>query len=91
MEPGAEQTIELTLIYEWIADVRCELEREIDQAICKRDIYLAVAALSGREACDRIKRQLEARFRVRENYRQMELGLLPKLKPRPRLKKPEDR
>lgn len=50
-----------------IADVKERFVREIDQALLKRDLYLAVAAMSGRDACDRIARELRFREEMQEN------------------------
>lgn len=73
------QTIELDRVYQWIDDVRTQFTREIDQAILKRDLYLAVEALGGRDASDRIRRQIEARFRMNQNWER-------EISPRPRPK-----
>ncbi len=44
-----------------IGEVRDQMQREIDQAVLKRDKWEAFGALCGRDACDRITRALTAR------------------------------
>lgn len=69
----AEKTVALTLVLDWIQDVRSHLEHELDQAIWKRDLYLAVQALGGRDGVDRVKRQIEMRLAMFENAHKHEL------------------
>lgn len=69
MEPTpAQPTVQLDRLYEWIRDMREQFSREMDQALLKRDLYLGMEAMGGRDACDRIQRQIEARFHMDENW-----------------------
>jgi hypothetical protein len=44
-----------------LEDVREQFQREEDQSILKRDLHEAAMAIGGKDACDRIRRALEAR------------------------------
>lgn len=68
MESMPAPTVQLARLYEWIRDIREHFSREMDQAILKRDLYLGMEAMGGRDACDRIKRNIEARFHMDENW-----------------------
>jgi hypothetical protein len=46
----------------WVEDVREEFQREEDQGILQCRLDKAQAALSGKDACERLKRSLEARY-----------------------------
>jgi hypothetical protein len=59
------------LVRHWIQDVKDRFQREIDQGILKRDLYQSVEAMGGRDACDRIWREIEARCAMFENARQV--------------------
>lgn len=61
---------QVLLVRQWIADVRERFQREADQGILKRDLYQAVESLGGREACDRLSREIDARCAMYENARQ---------------------
>jgi hypothetical protein len=56
---------------EWIFDqirmIREQFERELDQGVLKRDLYQSVEAMGGRDACDRLKRDLGARIDMLDN------------------------
>lgn len=78
-QPPTPQTIELSRLFQWIADVRSQFTREIDQAILKRDLYQGVEALGGRDACDRIREQID--FGLQRD-RNMELQAGPRPRPR---------
>lgn len=58
---------QVTLLRQWIQDVKDQFQRETDQGILKRDLYQSVEAMGGRDACDRIIRQIEARCAMYEN------------------------
>jgi hypothetical protein len=77
--PAQPQSVQLDRLYQWINDVREQFIREIDQALLKRDLYLGMEALGGRDACDRLKRQIESRFRIDVNFGQ-QLERSPKMK-----------
>lgn len=70
-------TVQIDRLYQWIEDVRTQFTREIDQALLKRDLYLGMEALGGRDACDRLRRQIEARFRMDESWSSVDLPVRP--------------
>lgn len=74
-----EQTVSLEIVFQWLSDVRSQFSREIDQALLKRDLYQGIEALGGREACDRIKRQIEYRFHLNQSW-QRELRPAPPIR-----------
>lgn len=85
------QTVQIDRLYQWIEDVRTQFTREIDQALLKRDLYLGMEALGGRDACDRLKRQIEARFHMDDNF-EREIARPPKIKaPLPSWYRPQKR
>lgn len=53
-------------VLKFIADTREQFQREIDQGVLKHDLYQSVGALGGRDACDRIKRNIELRISFAE-------------------------
>ncbi len=57
MEP-----ITLDRIFAWIADLNEEYQREQDQGILQGRLDKATAALCGKDACERLKRTLAARY-----------------------------
>jgi hypothetical protein len=50
-----------------IGDVKSRFDREMDQGLLKRDLWLAFAAMSGRDACLRIEQELNLRARMEAN------------------------
>lgn len=85
------QTVQIDRLYQWIEDVRTQFSREIDQALLKRDLYLGIEALGGRDACDRLKRQIEARFRMDESWSSADLPRPPQRAPLPAWYRPKRR
>lgn len=66
--PANPQTVQLDRLFQWISDLREQFTREIDQALLKHDLYQGMEAMGGRDACDRIRRQIDARFQMDRNY-----------------------
>jgi hypothetical protein len=77
--PAESQSVQLDRLYQWINDVREQFSHEIDQALLKRDLYLGIEALGGRDACDRLKRQIECRFQMDRNHEE-QAARPPKMK-----------
>lgn len=62
---------QVALIRQWIDDVKNQFQREADQGIRKRDLYQSVEAMGGRDACDRITREIDSRCGMIENARRV--------------------
>lgn len=67
-ESANPQTVQLDRLYQWIDDLRRQFSREIDQALLKHDLYQGMEALGGRDACDRIRRQIDTRYQMDRNF-----------------------
>ncbi len=53
--------IDLQVIFDMLKDVRERYQREEDQGLRQHDMEKARAALAGKDACDRIKTEIELR------------------------------
>jgi hypothetical protein len=51
----------------WIEEIKEEYQREEDQGILQQRLDKASYALSGKEACERIKRGIRMRFGFQQN------------------------
>ncbi len=54
-------------VFSTIDEVREEFQREEDQAILQRDIHRGIAALAGKDACERLRRRFQFAADVRRN------------------------
>jgi len=64
----------IAFVFECVEDVKIRFTREIDQGLLNRDLYRAIEALAGREACTRIRSELERRFAMQKNASDVELA-----------------
>jgi hypothetical protein len=59
--------VDIDDILAWIDDVHEEFQREEDQGILQCRLDKASAALAGKDACERLRRQVKMRQGFREN------------------------
>jgi len=59
--------VTLEEVFRSIDEVRDEFQREEDQAILQRDIHKGIAALAGKDACERLRRRFQFAADVRRN------------------------
>jgi len=53
--------VNLQDIFDMLSDVRDRFQREEDQGLRQHDMHKATVALAGKDACDRIKTDIELR------------------------------
>ena len=59
--------MELDEVLSWIDDVLEQFQREEDQGILQGRLDKASAALAGKDACQRIRRDIQMRYGMRQN------------------------
>lgn len=60
--PTQPTHVPLQDVFRWTDEIRSEFVREEDQAILQRNMDKAIAAVSGKDACDRLTRCIKMRF-----------------------------
>jgi hypothetical protein len=58
--------MELEEVLGWIDDVLEQFQREEDQGILQQRLDKASAALAGKDACQRIRRDIQMRYGMRQ-------------------------
>lgn len=66
--------IDLEKVERFIKDIDEQYQREEEQAIMQRSMDKAVAALCGRDACQRLRNSLGIRFAMEQNIVRMNNG-----------------
>lgn len=64
----ANHALTLDDLNEVIDEILEDFQRRQDQAILQQDLYKANYALAGKETCKEVKRRIELRLQMHENF-----------------------